>query len=354
MAKNLTDVLVDNGFTPEERGGKRVIVCPFHQGDNDPSFTIYPNETYYCFGCKAWGDAVKFLIEFKGLTRDEAFEYVGIDYKVPNSDKKKIIKLRNTIDAWKLLGQATKLYHENLFQTQGALDYLYSRGLSDETIRKFKLGYTDGYVLNLKYAEDYKLGVEIGLVNKSGYEMLSHRITIPNLLDHNEVDFISGRTVINDKIRYLNTRGSKPVQGFFEVRHSPVILLVEGQMDWLILRQWGYPAVVMAGSHMTKVNQYLLENKALIIVPDNDEVGRKMAEETKNRFKNVTVLDYEAFGTKDIGEMAQTVDNARFIFRELVKEQAAWTLLYSTEILARYLPALASEIYSPLTLKQPV
>src|SRR5260221_5334282 len=116
MAKTLTNVLEDFEFKLIERGDKRVMRCPLHEDDNDPSFTIYPNETYFCWGCKAWGDAVKFLVEWKQMTSDQALEYVGIDYKSPRAEKNKVIKLKNTLGTWKFLGKAADIYHEYLRQ----------------------------------------------------------------------------------------------------------------------------------------------------------------------------------------------------------------------------------------------
>lgn len=337
MAKNLFDVLNDFDCEIKESGDKWVIRCPLHEGDDDPSFTIYPNQTFFCFGCKAWGDAVKLLVEWKGMSHADALEYVGIDYQSPRAEKNKVIKLKNTLGTWKFLGRASEMYHQYLLRTQGALNYLHSRGLSNETIAKYKIGYTDGYVLDLKFAEDYALGVQTGLINKDGFEMLSHRITIPNLLDRGEADFLTGRTVVNNKLKYVNTRGSKPIHGFFEIRHSPIVFLAEGQFDMLMLRQWGWPAAVMAGSHMTKQNQLLLESKQIVVIPDNDGPGRATANKLKSHFDNALIFDYGEYGTKDIAEFAQR-EGAQEIFTYLVREQIPWIMSLSTPILARWFP----------------
>ncbi len=346
MAKNLIDVLEDFEFKPEPSGDRWVINCPFHEGDNDPSFTIYPNQTYFCFsgGCGVWGDAVKFLVEYKNMTQQEALEYVGLDYKFPTHRKGsgRIVKLKDVVGSWKFLGQAAQIYHEYLKQQTGALNYLHSRGLTDETIAKYKLGYTDGYVLNYKFAEEYARAVELGLLHKDGFEILSHRITIPNILEGNDVDFITGRTVVNNKLKYVNTHGSKPIHGFFEIRKSPVVFLAEGQMDWLVLRQWGWPAAVMAGSHLTKANQSLLESKHIILVPDNDTAGQKVIRSIKDRYQNVTILDYSEFGFKDISEFAQ-MKNAERVFTDIVQEQCSWIFSYSKPTLLHWFKPLMRE-----------
>lgn len=344
MAKTLTDVLQDFEFELIEHGNKRVIRCPFHEGDNDPSFTIYPNETYFCWGCKKWGDAVKFLVEYKDMSQQEALDYVGLDYQFPKYKKSRVVKLKDVLGSWKFLGQAAEAYHKHLKQNPGAINYLHSRGLTDATIEKYKLGYTDGYVLNYQFAEEYERAVEVGLIHKNGFELLSHRITIPNLLDKGEADFITGRTVVNNKLKYLNTHGAKPIHGFFEIRKSPVVFLAEGQMDWLTLRQWDWPAAVMSGSHLTKQNQLLLDPKHIVLIPDNDEAGQKVVRSTTNRFQNITVLDYSEFGFKDISEFAQ-MKNAERIFTDIVREQCSWIFQYSAPTLLRWFAPLMRDDY---------
>jgi DNA primase len=344
MAKTLLEVLEENKLSlKESSGGRWVLSCPFHEGDEDPSLTVYPNQTYYCFACGAWGDAVKFLVEYKGLTHEEALAEVGIDHQFPKYKKSRIVKLRDVIGTWRFLGEATTKYHEYLKQTPGALNYLHSRGLNDQTIAKYKLGYTDGYVLKYTFAEEYARATEVGLLHKDGFELLSHRITIPNLLDRGEVDFITGRTVVNNRLKYLNTHGSKPIHGFFEIRKSPVVFLAEGQMDWLTLRQWEWPAAVMSGSHLTKSNQALLENKQLVLIPDNDEAGKKVVRSITDRYPNVTVLDFTEFGFKDISEFAQMKDAER-IFTDLVREQCNWIFSLSSTTLNQWFKPLMRDV----------
>lgn len=347
MSKTLLEVLKENELELSESGGGRWVVnCPFHEGDNDPSFTIYPNETYYCFGCGVWGDAVKFLVEYKHITQEEALEIVGIDYKFPRTHKNKIVKLRNVLGTWKFLGQATNDYHDYLKKTPGAATYLHGRGFNDETIAKYKLGYTDGYVLNYKFAEEYAMALEVGLTNKDGFEVMSHRIVIPNLIGDNEVDFMTGRTIANSKTKYVHTRGIRALHGFFEVRKSPVLFLVEGQMDWLMLRQWGWPAAAIGGSRLTRQNEIALESKRIIYVPDNDDTGRKNAEKISERFPNTTVLDYSEFGVKDVAEFAQIKASER-VFTDMIREQASWIFSYSMETLNQWLAPLMRGIPSP-------
>lgn len=348
MAKTLTEVLIEQGLQPEDSsGGRKTLRCPFHLGDNEASFTIYPNETYFCFGCEEWGDAVAFLVKYKEMSAQDALEYVGFDYKTPRSEKAQVIKVRNTSRTFRFLFDVVTDYHEFLMDTPGALNYLHKRGLTDDTIRKYRLGYTDGRVLKLDTAYEMDLALEVGLINKNSYEMMGHRITIPNLTEEGQCDFIMGRTVTNDKVKYLGTRMPKPLHGFYEIRHSPIIFVVEGHFDYLTLRQWGYPAIAMGGTHGTKSNDYLLADKKLVILPDYDEsgIGLKTAEAMQRKFgQNAVILDYSELkkpGEKlDISTLGESPGGA-FLFTTLVQEQLSWLITpMSRRILSKWLPAL--------------
>lgn len=351
MAKSLVEVLRESNIELEDSSGERYVArCPFHEGDNEPSFTVYPTNTYYCWGCESWGDAVKFLVEYRHMTTKEALEYVGEDYKLPKAEKAEVIKIKNVSVMWKFLYDCADSYHRFLIQTPGALTYLRNRGLKDSTISKYKLGYTDGRVLNLVYSWERELASEIGLINKSGYETLSHRITIPNLLDFGEsCDFIIGRTVVNDSIKYLGIRTPKPLGGFAEVKHSPILFVVEGQFDWLLLRQWGYPAVNMSGHHLPKHFRTLLSSKYLVIVPDYDEngVGQGAAQSLKEAFGDrAEILDYSRYKLDgqsiDIGSLALQ-ENAEEKFAQVVKENL-WTIPFWIKTLNQWLPPLETQL----------
>lgn len=344
MSKTLLEVLTEQDIESfDSANGRRVAHCPFHDGDRSPSFTIYPNETYYCFGCHVWGNPVKFLIDYKGMSAKEAMEYVGVDYEIPKSEKR-VIKIKNYVKTTKFLYSVAEQYNEYLMTTNGPIKYLTDRGLTLETIAKYGLGYTDGSVLDFTFVEEYEIANEIGLLSKNGYEALSHRIVIPNVIDKGHCDFMIGRTVINDKVKYLGLRMPKPIMGFYEVRQSPIIFLVEGQFDWLILRQWGYPAAVISGSHITRTNAALLFGKKVVYIPDNDDAGLVAARKIEERIVQPIILNTNRFGTKDISEAAQT-EGAREVFDELVKEQL-WQSNSYRERYQKWLPISMSSEYS--------
>lgn len=359
MAKTLTEVIAECGIQLEDSSGDRKVAkCMFHEGDHEASFTVYPNGTYFCFGCpdgETWGDAVTFLVQYKKMSFDDAVKHVGADYKVRTADKPQVIKVKNTLTSYRYLYSIADQYHNFLLQTPGAQNYLQKRGLTMETITKYKLGYTDGRVLSLSWAWEQEIALEMGLINKNGYELLSHRITIPNVTDAGHVDFIIGRTVTNDKIKYLGARMPKPVMGFYEVRHSPVIFLVEGQFDWLTLRQWGYPAAVIGGSHLKKHDLSLFSGKRVVLVPDYDEEnqGLNTATKIKNQLgANAMILDYSELktgpGKLDISTLAES-PGGESLFNTIVRENLPWLTLLSSRIQKKWFPNLVSTIPSLLT-----
>ena len=347
----LVEILEENNIELiSSTNNRQVARCMFHNGDNTPSFTVYPNETYYCFGCRVWGDSVKFLVEYKGMTDAEAREYVGEDYKLPKEDKNKVIKVRNVSRTWPFLYGVASAYHAFLCQTPGAINYLQSRGLTRDTIDHNLIGFTDGHVLQFQFADEYRLGQDVGLLSRNGYEALSHRITIPNLITDREVDFITGRTVTNDKVKYLGLRVPKPLFGFHSVSKSPILFMVEGQFDFLTLRQWGYPAISISGSSLKGPDRLLLKNKQLLIVPDNDDVGLKSAASVQKSLPGTEILDYKSYGTKDINSFAVEVPGAEEIFKDLILETILpWLTFLSRETLTKWFPTLVNTLYSPLT-----
>lgn len=341
MAKTLQEVLEESNIqTFESSNGRRVANCPFHEGDRSPSFTLYPNETYFCFGCKVWGNPVKFLVDYKGMDAQAALQYVGIDYSLPKTQKR-IIKVRNTLKTGKFLYDIALRYHQNLIATPGPMKYLQDRGITLRTAVNNMIGYTDGSVLTLDTAEEYELANEVGLLNKDGYETLSHRITIPNIIDGTYCDFMTARTVINAKPKYLGLRMNKPIMGFHQYRHSPILFMVEGQFDYLLLRQWGFPAVVMSGSHITRHNASLLKGKYIVYIPDNDEVGRNAGKAIAETFgSRCAVIDLSKHTDyKDISEWSQNYPYAQTVFQEAL-EEALCDILLSNPIWMKYVPQL--------------
>lgn len=361
MIKSLIDILNEEGFKLiAGYSGRYVMECCFHTGDHTPSFTVYPEGNYYCFGCGAWGDPIKFLVDYRGITPQEAYEYTGSWY---NKEKATgVIKVKNVSETWRFLWVVTEQYHNFLMKNHGATEYLLRRGLTLNTLKQYMIGYTDGFVLNINNAHDAALGAEIGLINKDGVESLSHRIIIPNILHKEQmVDFMAGRTVINNGVKYLGLRMPKPIIGLSMVQASPVVFLVEGQFDWLTLKQWGYPAITAGGTNISRANLISLKDKAVIIIPDYDPSGigvkaAKLLKEKINYYKT-QILDFSSLRMGDekldISKLGERSDGER-LFAEIVKEQLSWLGTLSNQTIQNFFPNLTNLTHLQSTWKPAV
>lgn len=352
MSRNLLQILEENDIKVIPKGERWVASCPFHAGDRNPSFTIYPDLSYYCFGCKAWGDAVKFLVDYKGESEEAARAYAGIE-QVRRKPVKRVIKVQNVMQIYPYLYDVAEQYHKFLLSNPGAYHYLESRGLTEETIKTYKIGFTDGGLIDPQTAYDYGLARDSGIISEDKehnyWETLSQRITIPNIFQNNLCDYIVGRTVTKSNVKYLGLRIPKPLFGLVDCApSSPVLFLVEGQFDWLILRQWGYPAVCSGGTNIPTYNLIPLKSRHIVIVPDNDDAGMKAARSLHDRLPNSQILDYSKWGAKDIGELALMPDG-RYKFESEVRNQGSWLLSLSPKTLERWFPLLNSNQFLPLT-----
>lgn len=347
MGKGLIEVLEENNIRLQKKSGDRWVAhCPFHEGDRSPSFTIYPNMTYFCFGCRAWGDAVKFLVDYKNIPVYQALEYVGEEAR--KRVVKRTIKVSNVSETYRYLYDVAELYHAFLKETPGAISYLRYRGLTDETIDSFKIGFTDGGVLNYNNstAYDYAIGRNIGLLDELGSEILGHRIIIPNILNsHKLCDFMVGRTVTKDKLKYLGLRIPKPIYGLLDVADSHIVFIVEGQFDWLMLRQWGYPAIVVGGTHIQSYNLIALRSKKVVIVPDNDKVGLEAAQRIAEKLPQSIVLDYRDLESKDVSELG-TQSQGMEALDQKIKEQVSWISDISPTQQQKWFPRLVGLVPS--------
>jgi DNA primase len=359
--KSLLDVLAENNIvTKDSTGGRKIGRCPFHTGDHTPSFTIYPGDTYYCFGCGAWGNPVKFLVDYKGMSEREAIEYTGGWYFREKASG--VIKVKNVSETWRFLWMVADQYNQNLMANRGALEYLLRRGLTIDTIKNYLVGYTDGFVLNITTSHEAALGAEIGLIDKDGVESMAHRITIPNLLSSSMMaDFMVGRTVVNNKVKYLGLRMPKPIIGLSSVQASPLIFLVEGQFDWLALKQWGYPAVTSGGTNISRANIASIKDKTIVIVPDYDPsgIGLEAADTLKNKIGNdkTFILDYsslrEGEEKLDISKLAER-EGSEKQFAEILKEQLPWLGNLSNQTMQTFFQGLVRSTHFQSTWKPQV
>ncbi|WP_029408212.1 DNA primase [Thiomicrorhabdus sp. Milos-T2] len=304
-------VQVINQRVPLKKAGSSYkACCPFHD-EKSPSFNVSSSKQFYhCFGCGASGDAIKFLMEYDGLSFVEAVEALAAQYgmvvpreqRSPAQQKAQQLKQEKQRDLYDVMHLAAKFYRHQLrdhSQSQQAKDYLKERGLSADVAKEFVIGFAppgwDSLVKGL--TADKKLQqqlVEVGLlVEKEGgkqYDRFRHRVMFPIRDGRGRVIAFGGRVLGDDQPKYLNSpetpifHKSYTLYGLFEMRQSREkfdnILVVEGYMDVVALAQYGIRnAVATLGTATTVEHLELLFRQVneIVFCFDGDSAGLKAA-----------------------------------------------------------------------------
>lgn len=279
--------------------------CPFHQ-ETKPSFSVNPQlGYYYCFGCRASGDVIDFYKEINGLEFREALqqlaEMAGVELGETRPDPAQDRRRRERSTSIALHKLAAEFYVRNLGAPGGGIarDYIARRGLSDETVRAFALGYSpdDWHALEKHlqaHRHDPRAGVVAGLLvqNDKGniYDRFRGRLMFPIHNLAGQVVAFGARTLTGDDPKYLNSSESPiyikgdNLYGLFQARrsiaHHKEALLTEGYTDVLSLHQYGFTnACGVLGTALTENQVRRLAGfcSRLALVFDGDGAGRKAA-----------------------------------------------------------------------------
>jgi DNA primase len=297
-----------------KKGGANLMgLCPFH-GEKSPSFSVSPSKQfYYCFGCGASGDAIRFLTEFTGASfRDAVGDLAGqIGLTVPDDprsdDDRAAAAERKQQQATlvEVLERAAEHYKKRLREAPRAIDYLKRRGLTGEIAARFGLGYAPpGWNSLASGVPDYndpKLA-EAGLVivresEQDGeasperrYDRFRDRVMFPIRNVQGEVIGFGGRVIDAGEPKYLNSPETpvfskgQELYGLFEartgIRRRGYALVVEGYMDVVALAQSGFDnAVATLGTACTAdhVRKLFRFTESVVFSFDGDAAGRRAA-----------------------------------------------------------------------------
>ena len=286
-----------------KKGSTYFGLCPFHN-EKTGSFSVSPHkQMYYCFGCGAGGNVFTFLMQYENFTFGEAMETLadraGVTlpkYEMSAQQKKEADKKQRLLDINK---EAAKYFYTLLRNERGkhAHAYFEKRGLSEDTMRKFGLGYSDQYSNDLyqylrKKGYDDAILKESGLVSlderRGGYDKFWNRAMFPIMDVHNKVIGFGGRVMGDGEPKYLNSPEtpifdkSRNLYGlnFARTTKKPQLLLCEGYMDVIALHQAGFDnAVASLGTALTSGHANLLKRytKEVYLTFDSDGAGVKAA-----------------------------------------------------------------------------
>ncbi len=287
----------------QKKGSTYFGLCPFHN-EKTGSFSVSPaKQMYYCFGCGAGGNVFTFLMEYENFTFPEAMQALadraGIDLpkqELSGEAKRESDKRSRLLEINK---EAGKYYYTLLRSECGAqaLSYFRKRELSDATMQKFGLGYSDKYsddlyrYLRSKGYEDEILK-DSGLVGfdekRGGHDKFWNRAMFPIMDIHNKVIGFGGRVMGDGEPKYLNSPETKIFDksrnlyalNFARQSKRPYMLLCEGYMDVIALHQAGFDnAVASLGTSFTSGHASLLKRytKEVYLTFDSDGAGIKAA-----------------------------------------------------------------------------
>jgi DNA primase len=275
-----------------------------------------------------------FVMQAEGVSFPEAVRRLGGGLLSPPTAtpppplKEQGVEERVLTDAhFALLTTAVEVYHAALLANPRALAYTSGRGLDADTVREFRLGYAAGrlkrYLAFRGWSEE--LAADLGLVDSRGREWYRGRLVIPEVRGDRAI-YLVGRTVPGARgtfgPKYLALAGApKPLYGQERVEGRSEVFVVEGPMDYLLLWQWGYPAVATLGSRIKQEHVEFLQGLSRVyLVPHRDDAGRQMWRECKAAFGDRlrTVLVPEEM--KDVGDLAEKVAAPAQAFARLVDE----------------------------------
>lgn len=338
LRRNDIEDVVQSYVQLRRRGRTCTGLCPFHT-EKTPSFVVYPEtQSFYCFGCGAGGDVITFIKKIANLEYVEAVKLLAgrAGMPMPNEEDR-AGELRRKVLA--INRDAAKYFYGQLNQNtpeaaQAREYWRRRRGLSDETIRRFGLGYAPDsysdllhYLRGRGYSEDEML--ESGLIRRSEkgnlYNLFRRRMITPIIDLRGNVIAFGGRVLDDSKPKYINSPETivyKKSRTLFALNiakrsTSRRYILCEGYMDVISMHQAGFDTAVCAcGTALTPEQVKLIGEYAdeVVLSYDSDEAGQKAAARSLELFApspaRVSVLKIP--GAKDPDEFIKKYGRDRF------------------------------------------
>ncbi|MEN4912455.1 DNA primase [Erwinia amylovora] len=302
-----TDIvdLIDARVKLKKQGKNYHACCPFHN-EKTPSFTVNGEKQFYhCFGCGAHGNAIDFLMNYDRLEFVESIEELatlyGLEVPYESGSGPSQLERHQRQSLYQLMTGLRDFFQQSLTQgpSAGARDYLAQRGLSDEVVKHFSIGFAPaGWDNALKRfgsnPDDRQSLIDAGMLvtNDQGrsYDRFRERVMFPIHDKRGRVIGFGGRVLGNGMPKYLNSpeteifHKGRQLYGLYEaLKNYPEpgkLLVVEGYMDVVALAQFGVDyAVASLGTSTTAEHIQLLfrSTDTVICCYDGDRAGREAA-----------------------------------------------------------------------------
>ena len=302
MKNDIVDV-ISQYVKLTRRGSTYFGLCPFHN-EKTPSFSVTPSkQMYYCFGCGAGGNVYNFVMEYENYSFGEALSHLadraGVELPKIEYSREAREKAEQRATLLEINKLAAQYFYYQLRRESGktAYGYLLGRGLSEETIRKFGLGYSDKYSDDLyKYLKGKGYSDELlresGLFNvderRGMYDKFWNRVIFPIMDVNNRVIGFGGRVLGEGKPKYLNSPETKifdksrNLYGLNVARttRKNYLILCEGYMDVIAMHQAGFTnAVASLGTALTSGHASLVKRytREVLLLYDSDGAGIRAA-----------------------------------------------------------------------------
>ena len=296
--------VVGDFVTLKKRGSNYTACCPFHN-EKTPSFSVSASKGIYkCFGCGKSGTAVGFVMEHEHLSYTEALKYLAKKYNIEVIEKEESaedIAKRQRHESLLLVSEfGGRFFQESLDTPEGqaiAYQYFRSRGLQDETIRKYGLGWApisrkalSETARSAGYKEEFLIETGLSIKYDDGrlVDRFFDRVIFPIHSVSGRVIAFGGRTLKTDKsvAKYVNSPEteiyvkSKSLYGIYfakgEISKKNKCILVEGYLDVLSMHQLGITNVVASSGTSLTEDQIRLIHKFtdnITIIYDGDSAG---------------------------------------------------------------------------------
>ncbi len=313
-------------------GANYVARCPFHN-ENTPSFIVNPQRNIFkCFGCGEGGDSIGFLMKIENLNYGEAVEKLAYICNFTLTYTNKNIDTSISDDLAKIVG-----YYQSKL-TANILQYLHNRGINDESIKRFALGYSGEGAEFMAFVRSSKISLEklleVGVIGRDKgreYARFSNRIMFPIFSTNGKAVGFGGRILSGNQFaKYINSPQSKIfnksrlLYGYNLAKDSifkqKQIIITEGYIDVVMLHQAGFTnAVATLGTALTQSHLPLVSRGEvdILLCYDGDSAGINAAFKASLLLANKSggVVIFE--GGKDPADMVSEgkIDDLRRIFK---------------------------------------